>query len=254
MKEIRITEKAHNEIKKLFARDNVNILKTDPELTELYDNFAFDKLLDHTTELSERERVVVQLVSTMGSKAKTQFRRLIGAALNVGVKPREIREVVYKGIPYVGFSNMLDFVQEMNDVFANNDIKLPLDPQGTTTEENRLAKGRELMEEAFGKEFVDNLFDNAPCGQEHLYHFLAEFCFGGFFTRNGITLPQRELNTFVLLAAMGDTATQMRAHASANKRCGNDKAKMVAAITAIIPYIGFPRSMNAISIINEVFE
>jgi 4-carboxymuconolactone decarboxylase len=254
MKGINITEKAHNEIKKLFARNNVSILHTDPELTELYDNFVFDKLLDHLKELSDRERVVVQLVSTIGSKAMAQFERFVNAALNVGVKPREIREVVYSGIPFVGWSKMLDFVLKMNEVFENNDIKLPLDPQNTTTEENREAKGREMMEQAFGKEMSDAMFASVPASETHLYKIIANFCFGGFFTRNGLTLAQRELNAFVLLAAMGDTAPQMRNHAIANKNNGNSKAKMVAAITAVIPYIGFPRAMNAITVINSIYE
>ena len=47
MKEIKITERAHKEIKKLFsARSKVNTLKSDPELTAIFDNFAFDKTLE----------------------------------------------------------------------------------------------------------------------------------------------------------------------------------------------------------------
>ena len=66
MRELKITEKAKQMIRRLFSRNSVTVLKTDPELTELYDNFAFDKLLEHTTEISEAERCVVQLVSTLG--------------------------------------------------------------------------------------------------------------------------------------------------------------------------------------------
>ena len=46
MKEVKITKRAHDEIRRLFSsRVQINSLRTDPELTEIVDNFAFDKTL-----------------------------------------------------------------------------------------------------------------------------------------------------------------------------------------------------------------
>jgi len=254
MKEVKITEKARQVIRRLFSRNSVTVLKTDPELTELYDNFAFDKLLEHTTEISEAERCVVQLVSTLGSKGNHQFQTMVNVCLNVGVKPREIREIVYQAFPYIGFSKMLDFILFLNDEFENNNIKLPLDDQGTTTEENRTEKGREVLEEAFGNKIIDEIKSKIPAGQEHIYEFIANYSFGGFYTRTGLTMQQRELNTFCLLSSMGGAQKLMELHARANKHVGNSKSKMVAAVTAMIPYIGFPRTLLALDAINSAFD
>lgn len=254
MRDLKITETAKKVIRKLFSRNSVTILKTDPELTELYDNFAFDKLLEHTKELSEAERVVVQLISTLGSKGNHQFQTMVNAALNVGVKPREIREIVYQAFPYIGFSKMLDFILFLNYEFENNDIKLPLDEQATTTEENRTEKGLQLMEEIFGKEYIENMRTSMPKGQEHIFEFIANYTFGGFYTRTSLTIQQRELNTFCLLSSMGGVQKLMETHAKANKHVGNSKAKMVAAVTAMIPYIGFPRTLLALDAINAAYD
>ena len=128
MKEIKITERAHKEIKKLFSvRNQVNTLKSDPELTAIFDNFAFDETLAVADgPVVEKTRVMCILASTMGCNALTEFRMYVDAALNVGVKPREIREIVYQAVPFLGFSRVIDFLLVMNEVFDNNDIRLPL--------------------------------------------------------------------------------------------------------------------------------
>ena len=49
MTEIGISEYARQQIRKLFSqRNSVNTLKRDPELTQIFDNFAFDEALKDT--------------------------------------------------------------------------------------------------------------------------------------------------------------------------------------------------------------
>lgn len=255
MKEINITERAHKEIKRLFSlRSSVNTLRSDPELTEIFDNFAFDQTLSVCdAPLLEKTRVMCILSSTIGSNSLTEFKIYVDAALNVGIKPREVREVIYQSVPYVGFSKVLDFLLAMNEVFENNDIKLPLDRQSTVTDETRAEKGMEWMNSIYGEDVVKRMFDTIPEGQEHIYEFMRDYCFGNFYTRNGVTMRVRELMTFCFLAAMGGCEHQLKAHAGGNKHVGNSKVEMVAAVTAILPYIGFPKSMNALEAINEAY-
>ncbi len=46
----------------------------------------------------------------------------------------------------------------------------------------------------------------------------------------------------------------MESHAIANKNTGTSKTEMVAAVTAMLPYIGFPRSLQALNAINKAYE
>lgn len=65
-------------------------------------------------------------------------------------------------------------------------------------------------------------------------------------------MKQRELITFIMLSTLGGCENQLRSHVGANIRVGNSRELLIEAITQCIAYIGFPRTLNAINIINEV--
>jgi len=77
-------------------------------------------------------------------------------------------------------------------------------------------------------------------------------CFGDHWTRGGLDTPTRELLTFAMLAALGGCEAQLRGHIRGNANVGNDKFVLVAAITQLVPWIGYPRSLNAVAVVNEV--
>jgi alkylhydroperoxidase/carboxymuconolactone decarboxylase family protein YurZ len=68
-----------------------------------------------------------------------------------------------------------------------------------------------------------------------LPRFLTEFCFGHFYTRNGLTLAQRELLVLCALATIGDTSAQLGPHARACIQVGNSKTAVVAALVHCFP-------------------
>lgn len=73
-------------------------------------------------------------------------------------------------------------------------------------------------------------------------------------TRTGLDLKFRELLTFVYLISMGGLEPQVKAHIQGNVNMGNDRDKLIAVVTALIPYIGYPRALNALSAIDEVAQ
>lgn len=255
MKDVKINEHAKQQIRKLFSqRNSLNILKSDPELTQIFDNFAFDEALKLTEgPVLEKTRVMCILASTIGCNAMREFKVYVDACLNVGVKPREIREVVYQTVPYVGFSKVVDYLLAMNEVFDDNDIKLPLDDQGTTTPENRREKGREWIDGIFGAGTASQMEKDCPKGQEHIVEFLESYCFGDFYTRNGIDMQHRELVTFCLIASMGVAQSQLESHAYGCKNMKISKMEMVAVLTGMLPYIGFPKTLNALTAVNKAY-
>ncbi len=256
MREIKITKRAHEEIRRLFStRAQINSLQTDPELTEIVDNFAYDKTLQKTDGIVlEKTRVMCILAATIGCNAINEFKLFVDACLNVGAKPREIREIVYMAYPYVGAALLVDYTLLMNDIFENNGIRLPLDPQSTVkSDQEALEKGKELLDETFGEGAVDNMIATSPAGQEHIVNFMAEYCFGYFYSRNGIDPQHRELITFCLIAAMGGCDDRLLVHARGCKNHKISKAEMIAVATIVLPWIGFPRTLNAVSIINKAY-
>ena len=132
--------------------------------------------------------------------------------------------------------------------FTERDIKLPLEGQATTTMENRLERGAAAQVEIFG----DRMKDAWKNG--HINRWLAANCFGDYYTRTGLTLAQREMITFCFLAAQGGCEPQLIAHAGGNMNLGNDKEFLIRVVSQCLPYIGYPRSLNAITCINKAAE
>ena len=85
----------------LFPQHVSTLATTDPELIEIFDNFAFDEVLQGST-LDVRTRLMVQLAAIIASPAVREYRVMLGAALNAGVTPVEAKEIVYQAIPYAG--------------------------------------------------------------------------------------------------------------------------------------------------------
>lgn len=57
--------------------------------------------------------------------------------------------------------------------------------------------------------------------------------------------------TFCFLTALGGCEPQLTSHAAANMRLGNDKAFLVKIVSQCLPYIGYPRSLNALRCVND---
>jgi 4-carboxymuconolactone decarboxylase len=53
------------------------------------------------------------------------------------------------------------------------------------------------------------------------------------------------------MATLGGTEKQMASHAVGNMKVGNSKETLISAMIQALPYIGFPRSLNAIYVIRE---
>lgn len=237
-------------MKELFTYFN-KFEKNDPEFYEIFRNFAYDEVFEYSV-LSEKESILVTLASLIACQSPKAFKKILRAALDKDITPIEVKELLYQSVPYVGFARAHNFFGVVTKVFDKKGIEYPLEPQSNTTSENRHKKGRELQDKYFGAEMIQMMNDSTPEGLQHFNRFLEGFCFGDFYTRDGLDDQQRELITFVFIASLGGCENQLRGHAQGNLNVGNDKEKLVSAITVIMPYIGFPRTLNALAIVNEI--
>src|SRR5436309_12769922 len=84
-------ERARKNHEELFPGHVSTLAVTDPELIEVFDNFAFAEVLRHTS-LAVRTRLMVQLAAIIACQAVREYRVMLGAALAAGVTPVEARE------------------------------------------------------------------------------------------------------------------------------------------------------------------
>jgi 4-carboxymuconolactone decarboxylase len=249
-KKVNLTEASIRNHEELFPNHTSTLQKTDPELIEVFDNFAFDEVISHGG-LDTRTRVMMILASIIASQALSEYKVMLGAALNVGVTPVEIKEIVYQSVPYVGIAKVFDFIHATNEVLQSRGIQLPLEGQSTTTTETRYDKGLEVQKEIFG-EMIDKMNNESPKNQLHIQKYLSANCFGDYITRNGLDIKTRELLTFVMLISLGGVEPQVKGHIQGNVNVGNDKEILLSVVTQLLPYIGYPRTLNAIKCLNEV--
>jgi len=236
---------------RLFPGHVSTLAVTDPELIEIFDNFAFDEVLRHG-RLDARLRLMVQLAALIACQALREYHVMLGAALTVGVTSVEVKEIVYQAVPYVGMARAFDFIHATNDVLTERGVELPLPGQSTTTPENRAEKGRAIQEQIIGSDVVERLYASSPADQGHIPRFLSANCFGDFYTRTGIDVPTRELLTLSMLVALGGCDPQVKGHVAANLRVGNDRGRLIDVLTQLLPFIGYPRTLNALRVVDEV--
>lgn len=244
-------EQARNNHDPLFPGHVSTLAVTDPEIIETFDNFAFDEVLRHG-DLDIRTRLMIQLAAMIASQALREYRVMVGAALNVGVTPVEIKEIVYQAVPYVGMAKVFDFIHATNDVLTERGVKLPLPGQSTTTTENRAEKGLAVQKQIVGSAVVEKLYASAPADQQHIQHYLSANCFGDHLTRTGIEVATRELITISMLVALGGCDAQVKGHVAANLNIGNSRARLIEVLTQLLPFIGYPRTLNGLRAIDEV--
>jgi 4-carboxymuconolactone decarboxylase len=238
-------ERAIKNHEELFPNHVSVLAATDPELIETFDNFAFDEVL-RESKLDMRTRLMVQLAAIIACQAVNEYRVMLGAALKVGVTPIEAKEILYQSVPYVGIAKAFDFLQATNDVLRESGVELPLPPQSTTTPENRMEKGLAVQKQIIGSDAVEKLYANAQQDQMHIQHFLSAK------TRNGIDIRTRELLILSMLVSLGGCDPQVKGHVAANLNVGNDRAGLIDVVTQLLPFIGYPRTLNALRAIDEV--
>lgn len=223
---------------------------TDPELAEIFSNFALGEVPQYGN-LDTKTRTMVTLASNIASQAQTQYRLMLENALEAGVTPIEIKEILYQSVAYVGMVKVMDFVGITNEVLMQHGVQLPLEGQSTTTPETRFDKGLALQKSIFG-ERIETMHATAPKNQKHIQNYLSANCFGDYQTRTGLDVKMREMLTFSMLVSLGGCESQVKGHIQGNVNVGNDKDTLLAVVTQLLPYIGYPRTLNAIACLNEM--
>lgn len=109
--------------------------------------------------------------------------------------------------------------------------------------EARLA---ELGDEPTGAEFLERM--------GVLGEWIVDFAFGDVHTRPGLTARERELIIVAVLATLGSSDPQVRAHIRALRAIDVPWNEIEETILQITPYAGVPRAVNAIKVLRAEQE
>ena len=224
----------------------------DQEFMDILQRFVFGEVF-HQGNLEDKTRELITIAVLTSGQLLPQLRVHVEAALRIGVTAEEIKETIYQSAPYIGFPKVLNALAEVNEILKQTGAEVSTHHAASVTEENRMEIGLNVQKSIFG-EAIDHAYENSPKNQLHIQKYLSGLCFGDFYTRKILDVRMRELITFCCIASLGGCENQLKAHIIANEKVGNSKEMLVDAITQCILYIGFPRTLNALSCINEMMK
>lgn len=247
-----MNKNAEERVQKLFVGMKSSLSRTDPEFVEIISNFSQDETV-RASKLTQKEQMLCILSALLGCQGMGEFQNMLHAALNMGIDPVAIKEVIYQAAAYLGIGRIHDFLVTANQIMEQRGVRLPLLGQATTNEKTRFEEGLAKQIDLFGSDMAKRQEESSDL-RRNINCWLADNCFGDYYTRNGLSDQEREMITFCFLLAQGGCENQLKGHTAGNFGVGNSKEKLYSVVEQCMPYIGYPRSLNALNIIDEVSE
>lgn len=235
----------------LFGGEALTGHGSDPEMMDILQKFIFGEVF-RTGDLTLKQREMITCTTLATMQTLPQLKAHAGAALNVGVTPEELREAMYLTAPFIGFPKMLNAVATINEVFKERGIGLPLDKQGTVTEETRHETGKAIQDKLY-PDGIASVMEGVPGDMgKDVEQFLSDYFFGEIYSRGALDLKTRELMGYCVLTTL-EAESQLRSHYHGNIRAGNSPETLAAAVIQCLPYIGFPAAIKALRIVKQEY-
>ena len=195
--------------------------------------------------LSPRDRSIVTVAALIARNQTIEMPYYVNLALDNGVKPREISEIITHLAFYSGWANAISAVAVAKDVFARRGIgadQLPAaSPQLLPLDEAAEAQRAARVGEQFGKV--------AP----GIVQYTTDVLFRNLWLRPDLAPRDRSLVTVSALIASGQVA-QVPYHLNRAMDNGLTQAQASEVITHLAFYVGWPNAFSALPVAKDIFE
>lgn len=227
-----------------------------PTVPSLDDVRAVSPALAHNTEstllaevwkrpgLSPRDRSLVTLAVLISKQQTVEMAYHVNLALNNGVTPGEISEVINHLAFYTGWGNATATILIVKDVFAKRGVTADQLPPVSPV----LLPIDEASEEV-RKAFVDKTVGPVSPG---VVHYTGVALFHDLWLRPGLAPRDRSLITISALIATGQVA-QLGAHLNRAMDNGLTQEEASETLTQLAFYTGWPNVFSAVPVVGEVF-
>ena len=195
--------------------------------------------------LSPRDRSIVTVAALIARDQTVELPNYLNLALDNGVKPAEISEIITHLAFYTGWANAMDSIPATRDVFRSRKIgadqvppasgpQLPLDEAAETQRASRV-----------GQQF----------GQitPSLVQYTTEVLFRDLWLRPGLAPRDRSLVTVSALVATGQVA-QITYHLNSAMDNGLTREEAGEVLGHLAFYAGWPNAFSAAPVFKEVVE
>ena len=211
------------------------------------DKYAQERLLGEVWKrpgLNARDRSIVTVTALIARNQTIELPYYLNLALDNGVKPSEISEIITHLAFYSGWTNAMSAVAVAKDVFAARNVSgdqlsstsgpLPVDEAAEADRATRVGQ-------QFGAAFPG------------IVQYTTDILFRDLWLRPGLAPRDRSLVTVAALIATGQVA-QMPYHLNRAMDNGLTREQAGEVITHLAFYVGWPNAFSAMPVAKDVFE
>jgi 4-carboxymuconolactone decarboxylase len=195
--------------------------------------------------LTPRDRSIVTISVLIARNQTIEMPYYYGLALDNGVKPREISEIITHLAFYSGWENAMSAVAVAKVVFADRKIgadQLPAaSPSPLPLDKEAEAKRATNVEQQFG---------NVAPG---VVQYTTDVLFRDLWLRPDLAPRDRSLVTVSALIANGQVA-QISYHLNRAMDNGLTQTQAAEVVTHLAFYAGWPNAFSALPVVKDVFE
>lgn len=196
-------------------------------------------------ELTPRDRSIVTIAALIARNQTIELSHYLDLALDNGVKPREISEIVTHLAFYSGWANAMSAVAAAKNVFGSRKIGAD---QLSSASPTLLPLNKDAEEKRAAN--VQQQFGNVAPG---IVQYTTDVLFRDLWLRPDLAPRDRSLVTVSALIAAGQVA-QIPYHLNRAMDNGLTQAQAGEVITHLAFYAGWPNAFSALPVVKEVFE
>ena len=221
-----------------------------PDLGRFIVEFAYGDIFSRPgLEPKSRQIVTISALAALGNAAP-QLKFHIGAALNIGVTPKEIIETIYVVTVFAGFPAGLNAVFAAREVFESSGVSVEKMEKPKGLRRDRGLDALAKTSQGSGQDVIDSLADIAP----ELAEFILDFSYGDVISRSVLSPKWKEYAMIAAGVARGTMQPQVRVHVKAAINVGCTKEELVELMYQMAVYAGFPAALNGVFALKEIFR
>jgi 4-carboxymuconolactone decarboxylase len=252
------SKKGMASLQALDAEAAANVMKglqdIAPDMGRFIVEFAYGDVYSRPAlDPTSRQVSTIAALTALGN-AKPQLQFHIRAALNIGLTPREIIEVMYVTTVFTGFPSGINGINAAREVFQAKGVQIAPDsppPYGeSASRRERGLQAVNLTSKGAGEKVLKSLADIAP----DMGNFIIDFSYGDVIARNILGPKLKEIAMVATCVAKGTMEPQMKVHLHAALNVGCTREEIVELMYHMAVYAGFPAALNGINAAREVFR
>ena len=195
------------------------------------------------------DRMICALAALAAVQRLKKLRRHVGAALELGLTPQAIVEVLVQIGIYAGFAASEEAVEAAAEEFAARQVAMPEEPARTDSLEALTERGCKLMEQLHGDRARQGYAAPGNTVTGALYPLAIQYGYGEIWFRPGLDLRQRALVAVAAFTAL--KLGQVEKFGQSALNMGLSRTEVIEAIVQTAPLSGFAPALNALGGLSE---